>query len=98
MTKQQKVLEHLKSGHSLTPRDAIRLFNCYRLAAVIHKLKELGHNVVTVIEHNATSHWAKYSLPYEHGFNRSSSKPKAEPVKINSAKELFELRFGKLEP
>lgn len=80
-TKQQRVLDYLKSGQSLTPREAIALFNCYRLAAVVFKLKELGHNIVAVTEHNSTSHWAKYSLPYSHGFNRSALRRTPEEEK-----------------
>ena len=46
-THQQQVLEHLKNGNTLTQADAIHLFNCYRLSAVILQLRQLGYDIVT---------------------------------------------------
>ena len=46
-THQQQVLEHLKDGKTITQADAIHLFNCYRLSAVILQLRQLGYDIVT---------------------------------------------------
>ena len=48
MSKKQKasqndrILAYLKSGKSLTQRDAVKLFNCYRLSARIADLRKDG--------------------------------------------------------
>ena len=39
------ILQHLKSGKSLTPLDALRLYGCFRLAARIHDLRCAGHDI-----------------------------------------------------
>lgn len=36
------VLEYLKSGITLTPIDALKLFGCFRLSARIYELKDKG--------------------------------------------------------
>ena len=43
-TKKQKILSHLKSGRTITSMEAIDLYRCTRLAAVIHSLKEEGYD------------------------------------------------------
>ena len=46
MTKKQRVLNHLKSGKSITSMEAITLYGVTRLAAVIHTLKTYeGYNI-----------------------------------------------------
>ena len=56
------ILAHLQSGNSITPRDAIQLFGCMRLAARIAELRELGHAIATVLEDDGSRRWARYSL------------------------------------
>ena len=46
-TKKQRIKEHLEAGNVITQRDAISLFNHYRLAAVIFELKEEGLDIET---------------------------------------------------
>lgn len=41
----QQIRSHLNSGKSLTPRQALDLFGCFRLAARIYDLKKLGFEV-----------------------------------------------------
>lgn len=53
MSLSTRILTHLRAGHSLTPRDAQRLFNCDRLGARIQELREAWHDIVTVMEPNA---------------------------------------------
>ncbi len=56
------ILAHLQGGNSITPRDAIQLFGCMRLAARIAELREQGHAIATVLEDDGSRRWARYSL------------------------------------
>jgi hypothetical protein len=62
MTHQTQILNHLKQGKSITQAEAINLFNCYRLSAVINRLRNLGHEIVTHQEpnHNSNGNHARY--------------------------------------
>ncbi|KJV44225.1 DNA-binding protein [Acinetobacter indicus] len=66
-THQQQVLEHLKDGKTITQADAIHLFNCYRLGAVILQLRQLGYDIVTHKVRNTTKNgtYARYELQGE---------------------------------
>ena len=61
-THQTQVLAHLKTGNTITQAEAINLFNCYRLSAVINRLRNLGHEIVTHQEpnHNSNGNHARY--------------------------------------
>lgn len=62
-TQRAKVAAHLKLGRSLTHRDAQDLFNCDRLGARIHELREDGWHIETVMESNASGkRYARYAL------------------------------------
>ncbi|MDC4598275.1 helix-turn-helix domain-containing protein [Acinetobacter baumannii] len=52
---QTQVLAHLKQGKTLSQAEAIELCDCYRLSAVIQRLRLLGHNIVTHQEPNLNS-------------------------------------------
>ena len=41
----QRILEALQSGRRLTPIDALREFNCFRLGGRIWDLKKQGHPI-----------------------------------------------------
>ena len=45
-SKKDKVLSYLKSGRSITQRDAINLFNAYRLADIVFRLNKEGYNII----------------------------------------------------
>ena len=66
-THQQQVLEHLKDGKTITQADAIHLFNCYRLSAVILQLRQLGYDIVTHKVRNIAKNgtYARYELQGE---------------------------------
>jgi len=58
-----KILEHLKSGHRLTPLDALDLFGCFRLAARIFELRKQGWNIQELtIATSSGKKVAEYSL------------------------------------
>ena len=63
-TQLQQVLDHLKQGETISQAEAIDLFGCYRLSAVILKLRDAGYDIVTHRERNYSgigSH-ARYEL------------------------------------
>ena len=66
-TQLNQVLSHLKQGRSITQIDAIRLFNCYRLSAIIEKLRRQGCDIVTHNERNKSGigRHARYELMKE---------------------------------
>lgn len=61
---QTQVLAHLKQGKTLSQAEAIQNFDCYRLSAVIQRLRLAGYDIVTHSEPNIKgkgSH-ARYEL------------------------------------
>ena len=49
---QTQVLAHLQQGKTLSQAEAIYHFDCYRLSAVIKRLRIVRHNIVTHSEPN----------------------------------------------
>lgn len=49
---QTQVLAHLKNGKTLSQAEAIHYFDCYRLSAVIQRLRIAGYNIITHGEPN----------------------------------------------
>lgn len=61
---QTRVLAYLKSGRTLSQAEAINHFECYRLSAVVKRLRNAGYDIVTHSEPNIKgkgSH-ARYEL------------------------------------
>ncbi len=63
-TQLKQVLAHLKQGKTISQAAAIDLFNCYRLSAIIEKLRRQGYDIVTYNERNSsgTGTHARYEL------------------------------------
>ncbi|MDV2440221.1 helix-turn-helix domain-containing protein [Acinetobacter gerneri] len=61
---QTQVLTHLKTGKTLSQAEAIQLFSCYRLSAVINRLRNSGYEIVTHQEpnQNRDGYHARYEL------------------------------------
>ena len=61
-TQLQQVLDHLPQGETISQAEAIDLFGCYRLSAVILKLRDAGYDIVTHRERNSkrTGTYARY--------------------------------------
>lgn len=61
---QTAVLNHLKQGKTLSQAEAIELCDCYRLSAVIDRLRKQGFEIVTHNEKNLNSKGthARYEL------------------------------------
>ena len=47
MTQQEQISDHLLSGRTLTPAEALRLYGCFRLASRIYDLRHKGYNIVS---------------------------------------------------
>lgn len=50
VSKIEQVLDHLKSGHSITSMMAIQLYGATRLSAIIYTLKDRGYDITSVKE------------------------------------------------
>jgi hypothetical protein len=46
-TQNEQILSYLEKGKSLTALDALKQFGCFRLAARIADLKQMGKNIVS---------------------------------------------------
>ncbi len=60
-TQQHKVLHWLRDQGSITARDAMG-FGCYRLAARIMELRDMGYRIETETEKHAKGTHARYRL------------------------------------
>ncbi len=49
MSKQQQVEQHLLSGKTLTQEQSRKLFNDWRLAAIVKRIRAKGINVMTTL-------------------------------------------------
>jgi hypothetical protein len=64
MTQSEKILEHLRSGQTLTPLEALRKYGCLRLGARVYDLKQKGVTIdMRLIETETGAHVAEYSIP-----------------------------------
>ncbi len=52
--------EHKQAG--ITPLEALQMFGCFRLSAIIYNLKKQGYKIKTEIVKIETKHFANYKL------------------------------------
>jgi hypothetical protein len=63
MTQNRLILDYLRTGQTLTPSEALRLFGCFRLAARCNDLKRKGYNVICrLIDVGNGKHCGEYKL------------------------------------
>jgi hypothetical protein len=64
VSQEQLVLQHLKSGKSLTPIEALNRYGIFRLSARIHRLRDAGHIIRTenITNPTGTKTYAAYRL------------------------------------
>lgn len=55
------VLEHLNIM-PITPIEALNLYGCFRLSAIIYKIKKMGYKIHTELVVKDRKNFAKYSL------------------------------------
>ena len=66
-TQLKQVLAYLKQDKTISQAEAIDMFNCYRLSAIIQRLRNMGYPVITHREPNkiSTGTHARYELVRE---------------------------------
>jgi hypothetical protein len=62
MTQIDSIRAHLVKGKPITPLEALERYGCFRLAAVIFKIREEGFTVETEMVHKGQKKWASYTL------------------------------------
>ena len=62
MSQIDNIRAYLGSGKAITPMQALRLYGCFRLAAVIFKLKEEGFLIETEMMYGKGKKWASYTM------------------------------------
>ena len=62
MSQKSDVLAHLKTGKSITSIEALNLFQAFRLADIVFKLRKDGVPIKTETVGKGSKSWAKYSL------------------------------------
>ncbi len=63
ITQTQKVLEYMKSGHTITSWEAIQKFHATRLSDIIFRLRHGGHEIITHKERSKDgTNYARYEL------------------------------------
>lgn len=62
MTQIDAIRSHLLRGKSITPIQALRLYGCFRLAAVIFDIRAEGYIIDTEMVSNGKGHFAEYTL------------------------------------
>lgn len=68
LSQNQKVLNWLKGGNTLTSMQAITNWGITRLAARIRDLKKAGYdNIKATTKTNGRSHYAVYHMEKDHG-------------------------------
>lgn len=48
------ILNHLKSGKSITSKEAFELYGTTRLSAIIRDLRVMGYSIITIMEDGKT--------------------------------------------
>ena len=62
MTQKEMIKKHMESGFTLTPLEALRFYNCFRLADVVFKLKKDGMDIITNLVEDNGKTFAEYHL------------------------------------
>lgn len=62
MTQSDAVLAHLRSGKTLTPRDAYLLYGCLALHSRAAELRAAGHDIHCRIVVNGRQRYGEYKL------------------------------------
>jgi len=61
----ERIKKYLQSGRTLTPLDGLHLFNCFRLGARIHDLKNEGIDIETTMIPVTSDGKTKYVAQYK---------------------------------
>jgi Helix-turn-helix domain len=56
------VFDHLRTA-SITPKEALNLYGCFRLAARIYDLRQFGHEIITLrVRNDEGNPYAEYHM------------------------------------
>ena len=58
----EQIRKHLERGESITPLEALKKYNCFRLGARIHNLREKGLKIKTDLVTKNNKTFAEYKL------------------------------------
>ena len=62
-SQEELILEHLQNGHSITPLEALSMFQCFRLSGRIYDLIHKGYNIKSEPFKTPSGKWvSKYFL------------------------------------
>ena len=63
-SQEERILNYMEQGYSITPMGALNLFGSFRLGARIHSLKKAGHNISSRLRVDPISkkRFSEYSL------------------------------------
>jgi len=62
MSQTNEILKHMQQGNTITPIEALSLFNCFRLGARIKDLRDSGHAITTHKQTENGKTFARYEL------------------------------------
>jgi hypothetical protein len=62
MTQTERIRQHLETGESITPIDALQVYGCFRLAARIDELRKTGLDIETTKETKNGKSYARYRV------------------------------------
>ncbi len=78
MSQRDHILKYLQSGKPITPLKAQAEFGAFRLAAIIHKLRDEGYTIDTSMKRSVTGKpYAEYKLRCAQGTKGSKLKGQA---------------------
>ena len=58
-TQNQRIIDFLATGHSLSATEALRKFGCFRLAARVRNLRDAGHKITSHTVAKDGRRWAR---------------------------------------
>ena len=61
----QQILNHLQTGGTLTPLEALGKYDCFRLGARVNDLRNDGHPIITNMVKHGGKRYASYWYDFE---------------------------------
>ena len=62
MNQETQILNYMKKGNSITPLEALKKFNCFRLGARIYDLKSKGYGIRSKTIKRNGKRFSSYSM------------------------------------
>ena len=67
-TAMYKIERHLRKGKTITPMEALVVFGVFRLASIVHRLRQRGFCIYTVLKTDENGHkYASYAMEQDKG-------------------------------